>query len=306
LFNPFDLEWNKVYCNLFNLAMEGFPHVLESNALFGTTAKNLFGEEIPIHGVAGDQQCALFGQQCFEPGDVKVSQGSGIFVDVTVGDKPKVPKRGLYPLIAWHINGKPTYQLEGLIATAGTLIDWLGEGIGLSDTPKALNEFAAETEDTEGVIFVPTPTGIQYPLYDFDCRAAIFGLSLTTHKRHLARAVLEGLALRVHDVIKSIERETNTKIKSIKVDGGVSKSDIQVQALADFANLVVKRAPEADMTATGAAFLAGLGGGFWKDEEELKSLKLGYTEFIPKMDPTKRLEKLARWNKAVTATRMVK
>jgi glycerol kinase len=306
LFNPFDLEWNKIYCNMFNLPMEGFPQVLETNALFGITDKKLFGAEIPIHGAAGDQQCALFGQQCFEPGDVKVSQGSGIFVDVTVGEKPKLSKRGLYPLIAWHIDGKPTYLIEGLVATAGTLIDWLGEGIGLSDTPTTLNEFAAQTEDTEGVIFVPTPAGIRFPFFDFNSRAAIFGLSLNTHRRHVARAVLEGLALRVHDIIKGIEQDTKTKIKSIKVDGGVSKSDIELQAMADFSNLVVNRAPEADMTATGAAFFAGLGVGFWKDQEELKSLKLGYTEFIPKMDAEKRGEKLKRWDKAVNAIRMIK
>ncbi len=306
LFNPFDLEWNSIYCNMFNLPMEGFPEVLETNALFGTTKKSLFGTEIPIHGAGGDQQCALFGQQCFEPGDVKVSQGSGIFVDFTVGETAKISKRGLYPLIAWHIDGKPTYLLEGQVATAGTLIDWLGEGIGLSDTPTALNEFASQTEDTEGVIFVPTPAGIRFPHFDFNTRAAIFGLSLTTHRRHLARAVLEGLALRVHDIIKGIERDTKTIIKSIKVDGGVSQSDIELQAMADFSDLTVKRAPEADMTATGAAFFAGLGIGFWKDQEELKSLKLGYTEFIPKMDPKKREEKLRRWDKAVNAIRMIK
>lgn len=306
LFNPFDMEWNKIYCNMFNLPIEGFPQVLETNSLFGMTHKSLFGIEIPIHAAGGDQQCALFGQQCFEPGDVKVSQGSGIFVDVTVGENPKISKRGLYPLIAWFIDGKATYLLEGQVATAGTLIDWLGEGIGLSDTPKVLNEFASETEDTEGVVFVPAPTGIQFPIFDFSCRAAIFGLSLTTHRRHVARAVLEGLALRVYDIIKGIEQDTNTKIKSIKVDGGVSKSDIELQAMADFANFVVKRAPEADMTATGAAFFAGLGVGFWKDLTELKSLKLDYTEFIPKMDPEKRKEKLIRWNKAVNAVRIVK
>ncbi len=305
LFNPFELEWNKIYCNMFKLPMEGFPEVLETNALFGMTSKNLFGVEIPIHAAAGDQQCALFGQQCFDPGDVKVSQGSGIFVDVTVGEKPKLSKRGLYPLIAWHIDGKPTYLLEGQVATAGTLIDWLGEGIGLSDTPKLLNEFAKQTEDTDGVIFVPTPTGIQFPLFDYNVRGAIFGLSLDTHRRHVARAVLEGLALRVHDVIRGIENDANIEIKSIKVDGGVSQSDIQIQAMADFADLVVKRAPEADMTATGAAFLAGLGVGFWKDKEELKALKLDYTEFNPKMDTDKRVKKLKRWEKAVNAARMV-
>jgi glycerol kinase len=156
------------------------------------------------------------------------------------------------------------------------------------------------------VVFVPTPAGMRFPYFDFKCRAAIFGLSLTTHRKHVARAVLEGLALRVYDIIKGIEQDTKTSIKSIKVDGGVSKSDIQLQAMADFADITVKRAPEADMTATGAAFFAGLGAGFWKDQEELKSLKLGYTEFIPKMNPDTRKSKLKRWEKAVKAVRMTK
>ena len=185
--------------------------------------------------------------------------------------------------------------------TAGTLIDWLGEGLGLSDTPQVLNELASRTEDTEGVIVIPTPLGVTFPYFEPRLRGSILGLSLSTKRRHVGRAVLEGIALRLLDVIDGIEEDTKIKIKDIKVDGGVSKSDIILQILADLANVTVKRAPEPDMTSTGAAYLAGLAVGFWKDREELLSFQKGYTEFTPKMDPEKRKMKIKRWKQAVQA-----
>jgi glycerol kinase len=244
---------------------------------------------------------ALFGHCCFRPGDVKISQGSGAFVNINVGPKARLSRRGLFPLIAWTIDGKPTYMLEGYVATAGTLIDWLGQGIGLSDTPAMLNEFAAQCTDTEGVIFIPTPSGIRFPYFNPRSRATILGLSLATHRRHVARAVFEGIALRLCDILLGIEEDTKVRIGSIKVDGGVSKSDILLQILADFSNRAVERAPESDMSATGAAYLAGISSGFWKDLDELSSLSKGYARFTPNMDPRKRSEKIALWRKALKA-----
>jgi glycerol kinase len=301
MYNPFQLIWNKIVCDLFGLPMNIFPEVRDSNGDFGSTDKTLFGVEIPIRGVAGDQQAALFGHCCFEPGDVKISQGSGAFVDMNVGEKPMVSKRGLFPMIAWSVNGKLNYMLEGYVATAGTLIDWLGQGIGVSDTPIVLNEFAAQCADTEGVLFMPMNSGVRYPYFNPRARGSILGLSLSTHRRHVARAVLEGIALRLHDILAGMETDTRVSIKSIKVDGGVSRSDILLQCVADFANISVNRAPESDMTATGAAYLAGLGSGFWKDQAELRSLQTNYTQFTPKMDATKRDQKIAQWTKALSA-----
>ncbi|MHA1718573.1 MAG: glycerol kinase 5 [Promethearchaeota archaeon] len=304
VYNPFDLEWNKIYAKLFKIPFnETFlPEVLDNTDNFGKTAPELFdGIEIPISASIGDQMAALFGHCCFEPGETKISQGSGAFVDMCVGPKPKLSKRGLFPLIAWRIKGDITYMLEGQITTAGTLIDWLGEGIGLVDTPKILNEFAAQTEDTEGVIVIPTPSGINFPYFNPRSKATIFGLSLSTHRKHVCRAVLEGLALRLYDIIAGVEHDTKISIKTIKVDGGVSQSDIELQCLADFANIDVHRAPEADMTGTGAAYMAGLGSGFWKNKEELLNLNQKYEIFSPKMDPEKRKMKLKNWNKAVKA-----
>jgi glycerol kinase len=302
LFNPFQLKWNDIFMKTFDIEASMFPDVKETNGDFGVTNPDAFlGQAIPIRAAAGDQMAAMFGQRCFEPGLVKISQGSGAFVDLNVGEKPKLSKRGLFPLIAWRINGKPCYMLEGFVATAGTLIDWLGEGIGLSDTPTQLNELAAQCEDTEGVFFVPTNSGMRFPHFNPDARGCIFGLSLSTHRRHVARAVLEGLALSLVDVIDGMEADTKVKIGDIRVDGGVSKSDILLQALANFSGKNVSRAPEADMTATGVAYLAGLGAGVWKDLADLRNLDQGYQYFQPQIDAASRGKKVAEWRKAVNA-----
>jgi glycerol kinase len=302
LYNPFDLMWNDIFFKLFDIDASLFPEVKDSNGDFGTTDPNTFtGLSIPIRAAAGDQMAALFGQRCFEPGSVKISQGSGAFVDLNVGPTPKLSKRGLNPLIAWRINGKINYMLEGFVATAGTLIDWLGSGIGLSDTPKVLNELAAECSDTAGVVFVPTNSGIRFPYFNPEARGCIFGLSLSTHKRHVARAVLEGIALSLHEVIYGMASDTKVPITTLKVDGGVSKSDILLQCLADFGNVSVMRAPEPDMTATGIAYMAGLGAGIWKDLDDLKKIEQKYQAFEPKMPAPDRERKLGEWKKAIHA-----
>ena len=304
LLNPFQLVWNQYILKIFDIPEQMFPELKETTTNFGSTDPSLFeGISIPITAVAGDQQAALFGQCCFNPGDVKISQGSGAFVDVLVGDKGKLSKRGLLPLVAWVIDGKPMYLLEGYVATAGTLIDWLGKGIGLSDTPQVLNEFAAQCEDTEGVIFIPTPSGIRFPYFSVHSRATILGLSLNTHRAHVARAVFEGIAMRIVDILEGVEQDTKVVIKSLKTDGGVSQSDILLQIIADYANLEVRRAPEADMTATGIAYLAGLKSGFWKDQDELYALYLQSepTAFTPTLDSTRRMKKRKKWKEALQA-----
>ncbi|MCL8266075.1 FGGY family carbohydrate kinase [Leptospira weilii] len=303
MFNPFQLIWNQPILTIFGIPANLFPEVKDSNGDFGHSLPEfLGGHSIPIRASIGDQMAALFGQCCFEPGEVKISQGSGAFVDINIGPKAKLSRRGLFPMIAWRIDGKTTYMLEGYVATAGTLIDWLGKGIGLSDTPKVLNELAAQAEDTEGIVFIPTPTGARFPYFNPRAKASVIGLSLASHRRHVARAVLEGIALSLYEILEGIQQDTKVKIKDIKVDGGVSQSDILLQCLSDFSNVRVDRAPEPDMTATGAAYLAGLSIGFWKNLGELKSLQKGYKSFEPKMDSTQRAQKIQRWKKAVAAT----
>lgn len=301
MYSVFDMDWSKLFFDFFNIPMAILPEVKDTNGDFGMVDPSLFGASFPIRAAVGDQMAACFGHCCFEPGSVKISQGSGAFVDMVVGPKPKVSPRGLYPLMAWCIDGKPTFMVEGTVSTAGTLIDWLGQGIGISDTPKVLNELAAQCEDTEGVFFVPTPAGLRFPYFNDHAKACIFGLSLATHRRHVARAVLEGLALSLYDVIDGMAKDTKTPIKMLKVDGGVSKSDLLLQMLANYANVTVKRAPEADMTATGAAYLAGLGVGVWTNIEQIAKLEKNYTSFEVNIAPEERIKKITQWQKVIKA-----
>ncbi len=189
------------------------------------------------------------------------------------------------------------------MATAGTLIDWLGKGIGLSDTPKALNDFAAFCEDPEGVIFIPTLSGIRFPYFSPRSKGTILGLSLNTHRSHVARAVFEGIAMRLVDIIEGLEHDTKIKLNSLKTDGGVSQSDILLQSIADLSDLEVYRAPEADMTATGIGYLAGLSVGFWKSQKELEQMYLENKPelFRPNMEETVQHKKRLKWNQALKA-----
>ncbi len=298
-FNPAKVDWNDIVFKIFNIPKKIMPKVLSSNGDFGVTDKKIFGAEIPIRAVLGDQMASLFGHCAFTPGDVKISQGSGAFVDLNVGKKPKTSKRGLFPLIAWTIDDETTYMLEGYVATAGTLIDWLGSGIGLSGSGPELDKFAEECEKTDGVIVIPTASGIRFPYFNPNARASILGLSLATHRSHVARAVLEGIAFRMIDIVKGMKLDTKTDIVSIKVDGGLSKSDILTQSLADYTGKIVERAAEADTASIGAAFMAGLGSGYWKDLEEIKSLQNDYTTFKPKIEEEERKRKLEKWERVV-------
>jgi glycerol kinase len=301
LYNPFDRKWNPIFCSLFDIPMGMLPEVKNSADDYGSTEADLFGSPIPIRALAGDQMAALFGHGCFEPGDVKISQGSGSFVDINVGPRGSVSRRGLFPLIAWTIKERPVYMLEGSVATAGTLIDWLGKGIGLSDTPAVLNEFASQCSDTEGVLFIPTASGIRFPYFNPKVRGTIIGLSLSTHRRHLARAVLQGIAHRAVDILEGIEEDTGTVIQQIKVDGGVSRSDVLLQEIANLSGLPVKRPGETDMTPRGVAALAGIGAGIWKDVKEIAMISQNYHTFQPDKGAQWRLERRMTWKRAIKA-----
>ncbi len=302
LYNSFELKWNPVFCRLFGIPMGILPEVRETADDFGSTDPLLFGGvSIPLRAIVGDQMSAMFGHRCFTRGDVKISQGSGSFVDINMGYKPKLSRRGLFPLIAWTLKGRTTYMLEGYMATAGRLIDWLGQGLGLSDTPKVLNELAEKTKDSEGVVFVPTPSGIRFPYFQPTARGTILGLSLGTHRRHVARAVIEGMAMRIVEILEGITKDTGITITSIKADGGVSRSDVLLQCLSDLSGYTVSRSREHEMAAAGAAYLAGLSSGVWKSLEEIRNLDSGYDTFYPDMGKGQREKIVKRWNRALKA-----
>ncbi len=301
LYNPFDFKWNSIFCRLFKIPMNIFPGVKQTADDFGETDPDLFGAPIPIRAVVGDQMSALFGHKCFKRGDVKISQGSGSFVDINMGSKPKLSRRGLFPVIAWTLKGKTAYMLEGYVATAGRLIDWLGHGIGLSDTPAVLNELAAQAEDSDGVVFVPTPSGIRFPYFRPTARGSILGLSLNTHRRHVARAVMQGIAMRMVDILEGIEKDTKVHITGIKTDGGVSRSDVLLQCLADLSGFPVSRSNEFEMAAVGAAYFAGISTGLWNGLDDLEKLPAPYTVFNPSEDTRKRKAVKERWHKVLKA-----
>lgn len=301
LYNPFDMKWNKLFCRLFHIPYQILPQVKESADDFGCTSVEHLGAEIPIRAVAGDQMAALFGHSCLKEGEVKISQGSGSFVDINTGNRGKVSRRGLFPLLAWKVQGAPSYMLEGYVATAGTLIDWLGKGIGLSDTPAVLNEYAQRCSESEGVTFVPTASGVRFPYFNPKAKGTIIGLSLATHRCHVARAVLEGIAHRVVDVLEGIEKDTKTRIQSIKVDGGVSNSDVLLQEIADLSGQTVYRSGETDMTARGVAAMAGIGAGIWKKPEEIDMIALSYTAFHPQKRLRPREERRSEWKRTMKA-----
>lgn len=302
LYNSFELKWNPVFCKIFDIPMSILPEVRETADDFGKTDPDLFGgTAIPIRSVVGDQMAALFGHRCFKRGDVKISQGSGSFVDINMGIKPKLSRRGLFPLIAWTIGGETTYMLEGYMATAGRLIDWLGQGLGLSDTPKVLNDLASQTNDSGGVVFVPTPSGIRFPYFKPTARGTIFGLSLNTHRKHVARAVIQGMAMRIVDIIEGIKKDTKIMVTGIKADGGVSRSDVLLQCLSDLTGYPVSRSHEFEMAASGAAYLAGLASGVWSSLTDLENLESEYDAFHPAIEENIRTQIVERWNRALKA-----
>ncbi len=302
LYNSFELKWNDIFCRVFEIPMNILPEVRETAGDFGSTDSEIFGGiSIPIKAVVGDQMSALFGHRCFKKGDVKISQGSGSFVDINIGLKPKLSRRGLFPLIAWTLHGRTTYMLEGYMATAGRLIDWLGQGLGLSDTPKVLNELAEQTKDSEGVVFVPTPSGIRFPYFQPTARGTILGLSLNTHRRHVARAVIQGMTMRIVDILNGIKKDTKVAITGIKADGGVSRSDVLLQCLADLSGHSVSRSIEHEMAATGAAYLAGLSSGIWKNLDDIMLLEGEYETFYPEMNQNQRIYIIKRWERALKA-----
>ena len=295
MFNPFDLIWNPVFCRLFDIPMGIFPGVKDSGDNFGVLDPSLLGTAIPVSAMAGDQQASLFGHTCFHPGDVKISMGSGAFVNMNVGPRGRLSRRGLFPLIAWRVKGDLQYMLEGQLAALGTMINWSINRMGWFRDPEEINSLAASCEDSGGMVLVPTPTGIRFPYFRPRMKAVVTGMGLDMGRAHLARALLEGFAHRLTDILEGIEEDTGVRVKSIKVDGGVSRSDELLQSLADLSGCRVERSSEVEVTARGAAYLAGLAVGFWKDTAQLAGLRGNVKTFEPARDSRWREKNRKNW-----------
>jgi glycerol kinase len=271
LFNINTLEWDKQLLALFDIPASMLPEVKSSSEVFGHTAGNILATKIPIAGIAGDQQAALFGQMCTKVGMVKNTYGTGCFMLMNIGSKPAMSANNLLTTIAWKINGEVTYALEGGIFIGGAIVQWLRDELGLIKSSAEVEELAAKVKDNGGVYIVPAFAGLGAPHWDQHARGTITGITRGTNSGHFARAALESIAYQTMDVLKSMEADAGTPISELRVDGGATANNILMQFQADIMKCKVIRPQVTEVTALGAAYLAGLATGFWKDVEEISA-----------------------------------
>ena len=296
LFNIETLKWDETMLKELGIPKSMLPEVKDSSGMFGEAKVN--GAAIPIMGVAGDQQAALFGQMCFESGTAKNTYGTGCFMLMNTGAKRFTSKSGLLTTIAWGINGKITYALEGSVFVAGSALQWLRDGLSLLDNVADSEFYATKAKDMEDVYVVPAFAGLGAPYWDMYARGGIFGLTHNTSKEHLIKATLDSLAYQSKDVLLAMENDTDIRLKQLQVDGGASANNVLMQFQSDILNVPVERPEIIESTAMGAAWLAGIAVGVWKQDDLLEKRQLNRT-FFPKMEDDKRIKLYRGWNKAV-------
>ena len=299
LFNIHTQQWDKDLLTLFDIPESLLPEVKGSNEFFGEATAPLFHQGIPITGIAGDQQSALFGQLCIDEGMIKTTYGTGCFMILNTGSKPVLSKNNLLTTIAWKLDGKVTYALEGSVFVGGAVIQWLRDGIGLIPNAAITEQMAQSVEDNGGVYFVPALTGLGAPYWDQYARGAILGITRGTTAAHLSRAALEGICYQVYDVLHAMENDMDESPKEIRCDGGAIANNFLMQFQADISRCPVIRPKVLETTAQGAAYFAGLGVGYWKDVEDLKEQWSLDKIFKPMMPQEKATELLLSWHKAV-------
>lgn len=303
LFNIHDLEWDQDILDLLDIPRAMLPEVKPSSAVFGYTGDyHFYGVQIPIAGIAGDQQAALFGQAAYEKGSVKNTYGTGAFIVMNTGLKPTLSDNGLLTTIAYGLDGKTYYALEGSIFVAGSAVQWLRDGLQLFEHASESEQMAVAAESTGGVYVVPLFTGLGAPYWDQEVRGAIFGLTRGTNRKHLVRATLESIALQTRDVVDTMVQDTGLPLTALTVNGGASRNDFLMQFQADILQTPIKRAAMEETTALGAAFLAGLAVDFWNDQDELRRLSKIGDQFQPAMKPEQANQIYAGWQQAIKAT----
>ncbi len=307
LYNIHELKWDKTLCDIMAINPNILPEVKSSSEIYGYTVPyHFFGEKVPIAGIAGDQQAALFGQTCFEKGAVKNTYGTGNFMLMNTGENAVSSDHGLLTTIAWGLNDKVTYALEGSVFVTGSAVQWLRDGLKLIKEAKETEVLSKRIADNEGVYFVPAFVGLGTPYWDTDAKGAIFGLTRGTKKEHFARSALEAICYQSYDVIQAMKEDTGMAIKTFKVDGGATVNNFLMQFQADLLDTEVERAKIQETTALGAAYLAGLAIGFWPDQATLKKVWQKDKTFKPKMAAKTRENLLKGWQSAIKATRMFK
>ncbi len=302
LFNIHTLEWDKELLQLFDIPESMMPQVKSSSEVYGYTKTTLFAHEVPIAGIAGDQQAALFGQMCTEPGSVKNTYGTGCFMLMNSGERPIMSSNNLLTTIAWKIEDKVNYALEGSIFVAGSVVQWLRDGLGIIKSSSEIEALACSVEDNGGVYFVPALTGLGAPHWDQYAKGCIYGLSRGTTAAHIARAALEGIAFQTMDIVNAMQKDAGVTLKELKVDGGASRNNLLMQFQADILGTSVIRPTVTETTALGAAYLAGLAVGYWESIDHIKSQWGVETAFRP-LATQERVEELkAGWADAIKRT----
>ncbi|EGA88934.1 glycerol kinase [Planococcus donghaensis MPA1U2] len=307
MYNIYDLDWDQELLDILTVPKSMLPEVRQSSEVYANTVDyHFFGHEVPIAGMAGDQQAALFGQACFEKGMAKNTYGTGCFMLMNTGEEGVKSDHGLLTTLAWGVNGKVEYALEGSIFVAGSAIQWLRDGLKIIKNAPESENYAMEVESTDGVYMVPAFVGLGTPYWDTDARGAVFGLTRGTTKAHFIRATLESLAYQTKDVVDVMIEDAGIELKTLRVDGGAVANDLLMQFQSDILDVPVERPVVQETTALGAAYLAGLAVGFWKDKEEIaKQWRIDKT-FTRDMSTEQGEELYEGWKQAVAATRLFK
>ncbi len=302
LCNIHTLQWDGELQDMLNIPGNMLPQIRSSSEVYGSTQNILTAKNIPIAGIAGDQQAALFGQMCTHPGMVKNTYGTGCFMLMNTGEKPVFSNNNLLTTVAWKVNGTTQYALEGSVFIAGAVVQWLRDGLGIIRHSADVEALASKVENSEGVYMVPAFTGLGAPHWNPDARGTMFGITRGTSAGHIARAALESIAYQTMDVLKSMEADAGIAIKELRVDGGATANNLLMQFQSDILNTKVLRPTVTETTALGAAYLAGLAVGYWKNIEEIQEQWQIDETFEPKMDEEKRAALKMGWQKAVKAT----
>ncbi|WP_214774936.1 glycerol kinase GlpK [Exiguobacterium sp. s37] len=303
MYNIYEQKWDDELLDILTVPKSMLPEVKPSSEVYANTIPyHFFGFEVPIAGAAGDQQAALFGQTCFEKGEAKNTYGTGCFMLMNTGEEAVKSDHGLLTTIAWGYNGKVEYALEGSIFVAGSAIQWLRDGLRMLKSAKDSEQYATRIESTDGVYVVPAFVGLGAPYWNSDVRGAIFGLTRGTEKEQMVRATIESLAYQTRDVLTSMESDSGINLKTLRVDGGAVSNNFLMQFQSDILNVPVERPEVSETTALGAAYLAGLAVGFWKDQAEVKDQWKLDKKFEPNMDESHREALYKGWQHAVEAT----
>lgn len=307
LFNIHELQWDKDILKLLNIPEVMLPEPKGNSEVYGYTMDyHFYGSRVPVSGMAGDQQAALFGQLALKKGMVKNTYGTGAFVLMNTGEEPIISKNNLLTTIGYSINGKVNYVLEGSVFVAGSALQWLRDGMKMIESAPESEQFANESENDDEVYVVPAFTGLGAPYWDSAARGAVFGLTRGTSNKDFIKATLQSLAYQTRDVVDTMYKDTDIEIPALRVDGGAARNNYLLQFQADLLNTPVERVANLETTAMGAAFLAGLGCGFWKDTDELQHMFEVGQRFEPEMDDSRRDQLYAGWEEAVKATRTFK